>query len=290
MRGRWGLAAIVAVLVLAGARPVSAQEPDPIERLIGQPVAAVKFEIDGRPDTTGALESLVDVKAGVTLGPAAIRSSVQRLSSVGSFDEVSVVADEEAGGGVGVRFVLSARRPVDSLAFTQDTGLDPKELQMRVRDQYGGLPTNVPPGKLSQSVREILNNEGYLRADVSVSTTKRTNPDRATLVFAVAAGDRALIAQVEVNNGATSVFSSEQLRHRTGIVAGRPYRLGDINIALAAIRDELQVKGYYAAVASIESVVSPDLQSVMVTLSLTDFLAPYPDATLVVHHLGGNLP
>ena len=268
MRGRWGLAAIVGVLVVTGARPVSAQEPDPIERWIGQPIAAVWFEIDGRLDSTGALVSLVDVKAGDPLRPAAIRSSVQRLSSVGSFDDVSVVADDEAGGGVGVRFVLSARRPVDSLSFTEDTGLDPKELQKRVRDQYGGLPSNVPPGKISQSVREILNNEGYLRADVSVSTTKRTNPDRATLVFAVAAGDRAEITQVEVNNRATSAFSREQLQQRTGIVAGRPYRLGDINIALAAIRDELQVKGYYAAVASIEPVVSPDLKSVVVTLTV----------------------
>jgi predicted TIM-barrel fold metal-dependent hydrolase len=32
------------------------------------------------------------------------------------------------------------------------------------------------------------------------------------------------------------------------------------------------------------------LSSVMVTLSLTDYLAPYPDATIVVHNLGGNLP
>ncbi|HYC44675.1 MAG TPA: amidohydrolase family protein [Burkholderiales bacterium] len=32
------------------------------------------------------------------------------------------------------------------------------------------------------------------------------------------------------------------------------------------------------------------LSSVMVTLCLTDYLAPYPDATLVVHNLGGNIP
>ncbi len=32
------------------------------------------------------------------------------------------------------------------------------------------------------------------------------------------------------------------------------------------------------------------LSSVMVTLCLTDFLAPYPDATLLVHNLGGNIP
>lgn len=32
------------------------------------------------------------------------------------------------------------------------------------------------------------------------------------------------------------------------------------------------------------------LSSVMVTLSLTDFLASYPDAIVVVHNLGGNIP
>ncbi len=32
------------------------------------------------------------------------------------------------------------------------------------------------------------------------------------------------------------------------------------------------------------------LSSVMVTLSLTDYLAPYPDLTIQVHNLGGNIP
>jgi predicted TIM-barrel fold metal-dependent hydrolase len=32
------------------------------------------------------------------------------------------------------------------------------------------------------------------------------------------------------------------------------------------------------------------LSSVMVTLCLTDFLAPYPDATIQIHNLGGNIP
>jgi len=32
------------------------------------------------------------------------------------------------------------------------------------------------------------------------------------------------------------------------------------------------------------------LSSVMVTLCLTDYLAPYPDAMVLVHNLGGNIP
>jgi outer membrane protein insertion porin family len=63
-------------------------------------------------------------------------------------------------------------------------------------------------------------------------------------------------------------MSDNELKDRTGIIVGRPYRLGDINRALAAIRDDLQAKRYYAAVASIEPVVSADLKSVEVTLTV----------------------
>jgi len=36
--------------------------------------------------------------------------------------------------------------------------------------------------------------------------------------------------------------------------------------------------------------IQASLSSVMVTLCLTDYLAPYPDATVLVHNLGGNIP
>jgi len=257
----------IAVLLLA-AWCGTARAQDTIDALIGRTITAVRFEIDGKVDTAGALLSLVDVKVGSPLKLPDVRSSVQRLASAGTFeDDISVDARDE-GGGVAVIFRLSAKRPVDRLDFQNDTGLDPKELQKRVKDQYGGLPTNVPPGKVAQSVREILVDEGYLAADVSYSIDKSSDPDRATLVFNVSAGSRATITQATINNRSASIMSDSELRDRTGIEAGRPYRLGDINRALAAIRDDLQARKYYAAVASIEPVVSPDLKSVVVTLTV----------------------
>jgi outer membrane protein insertion porin family len=258
---------VVALWCVTGGADV-ARAQDTIDQLIGRTITAVRFEIDGRLDTATALPSLVDVKVGDPLRLPAVRSSVQRLASAGTFeDDVSVSASDE-GGGVAVLFKLSARHPVDRLDFQQDTGLDPKELQRRVKDQYGGLPTNVPPGKVAQSVREILIDEGYLAADVTYAIDKQTDQDRATLVFNVAAGSRATITEATINNRASSVMSDNELRDRTGIQPGRPYRLGDINRALAAIRDDLQARRYYAAVASIEPVVSPDLKSVVVTLTV----------------------
>jgi outer membrane protein insertion porin family len=261
---RRGTIAALVVVMWSG----TARAQDTIDSLVGRTITAVQFEIDGRLDNATALPSLVDVKVGDPLRLPDVRSSVQRLASAGTFeDDIAVDARDEAGG-VAVTFRLSAKRPVDRLDFRQDTGLDPKELQKRVKDQYGGLPTNVPPGKVAQSVREILVEEGYLAADVTYAIDKSSSPDRATLIFNVAAGSRATITQATINNRAASVMSDNALRDRTGIEAGRPYRLGDINRALAAIRDDLQARKYYAAVASIEPVVSPDLKSVVVTLTV----------------------
>ncbi|MFI5177438.1 MAG: POTRA domain-containing protein [Vicinamibacterales bacterium] len=259
------IAAASLLLVAVSAAPALAQ--DPIDRYVGLTITGVRFEIDGRPDTTGALSGLVDLKVGQPLRIADLRSSVQRLVSVGDFDDVSPVAID-ATGGVDILFKLSARHPVDRMDFTGDTGLLPGELSKRVKDQYGGMPTNVPPGKVTQVVRDILNDEGYLSADASVSVEKRSNPDRATLVFVVTAGKRARITEVVVNNRAQAVFSTEQLQTRTGVAVEQPYRLGEINSALAALRDDLQAKGYYAAVASIEPVVAADGTSVTVTLTV----------------------
>jgi outer membrane protein insertion porin family len=261
---RRGAIAVLVVVMWCG----TARAQDPIDSLVGRPITAVQFQIDGKVDTAAALPSLVDVKVGEPLRLPEVRSSVQRLVSAGTFeDDISVDARTD-GAGVAVIFLLSAKRPVGRLDFQRDTGLDPKELQKRVKDQYGGLPTNVPPGKVAESVREILIDEGYLAADVSYVIDKSSDPDRATLIFNVAAGSRATITQATINNRATSVMSDNELRDRTGIGAGRPYRLGDINRALAAIRDDLQAKKYYAAVASIEPLVSPDLKSVVVTLTV----------------------
>ncbi len=228
--------ALALVLAAAAATPARAQD---IDHYLGLTVTAVRFEVDGKPDTAGTLQSLVDVKPGEPLRLQAVRSSIQRLVSVGNFDPDVTVDAFDANGGVALLFKVGARHPVDQLQFTNDTGLDPKELRNRVNDQYGGLPANVPPGKVAQTVREILNDEGYLNADVAVSVVKRNNPDRATLVFDVAAGDRAIITAVVVRNNARSVFSNEALVNRTGLVVGRPYRYGDTSRALAAIRDDL---------------------------------------------------
>jgi len=259
---------VAAALVIGAVSSSRAGAQDTIDRFVGQTVAAIRFEIEGRPDTSPALVQLVDLKVGEPLRIATLRSSIQRLASVGTFDEDVSVEATEAAGGVEILFRLSARHPVDRLEFTGDTGLDPNELNKRVKDQYGGMPTNVPPGKVAQIVRDILSDEGYLTADATVTVEKRSNPDRATLKFDVSAGQRAQITDVIIYNRAQSVFSNDQLQSRAGVVAGRPYRLGDINSGLAAIRDDLQARGYYAAVASIEPIVSPDQRSVKITLTV----------------------
>jgi predicted TIM-barrel fold metal-dependent hydrolase len=72
-------------------------------------------------------------------------------------------------------------------------------------------------------------------------------------------------------------------RHRAALLIHHGPRPGDAFPIVAGDTDNARRRnGTLAMQAS--------LSSVMTTLSLTDCLAPYPDLTVVVHNLGGNIP
>jgi predicted TIM-barrel fold metal-dependent hydrolase len=72
-------------------------------------------------------------------------------------------------------------------------------------------------------------------------------------------------------------------RHRAALFIHHGPRPGDAFPIVAGDTDNARRRnGTLAMQAS--------LSSVMTTLSLTDCLAPYPDLTVVVHNLGGNIP
>jgi aminocarboxymuconate-semialdehyde decarboxylase len=72
-------------------------------------------------------------------------------------------------------------------------------------------------------------------------------------------------------------------RHRAVLFIHNGPRPGDAYPKVAADTDNARRRN-----GTLDMQAS--LSSVMVTLCLTDCLAPYPDATIVVHNLGGNIP
>jgi outer membrane protein assembly factor BamA len=230
------------------AAPAHAQDVDPLDRFIGRPITDVRMEIEARPVTADALLSLLVVKTGQTLTLDALKRTEDHLARDPRFSNVEVFAAERDGGGVDLLFRLIPVHPIDDISFVGETGLDPAELGRQVRGQYGGIPTGTRPSDVEESVVRILAGEGYRSARVASHTEETHNPDRATLVFDVAAGPRTMIRTVQITG--TSKVADEAIRARTGALPGSPFRERAIATALSKLRDELRDAGYFKAVAT----------------------------------------
>jgi outer membrane protein insertion porin family len=259
-RRRWTIGLLVIALT-AGAR-LRAQ--DDLDRLFGRTIGQIQFDVEGQPGPA-ALADVVTIRSGTELRREDLRESESHLWSLGRYDNIQVFATATPTG-VNVLFKLTPRHPIDSIRFTDDTGLPASELDRLLRDRYGGLPTRQLPQDVAQVLASLLQDEGYTLATVTPTIEETHNPDRATLVLRVAAGERTLIAHTEVIG--TSPLTPQTIIERTGTAPGKPYRRRAIEAALASIADDLRRQDYFSAIALPigEAQRAPDGSGVNLTL------------------------
>ena len=245
---------VASVVVLGGARSVCAQ--DVVADAVGRPIAAIQFQVEGRPVTSPQLESLVPIKPGDSLQLEAIRDSESHLINGGGYEDVQVWYTDSPEG-LHLLFNLTPRHPIDRLEFTGDTGLPASELERQLRERYGGLPARESPRSVSDALAGLLHDEGFPDARVEPRLALTHNPDRATLVLDVAAGPRPPIARTDIEG--SSLLTPERIIALTGTAPGQPFRRSDIEAKLVAIEDDLRKQGYYSAVALMpnDPVLSP---------------------------------
>jgi outer membrane protein assembly factor BamA len=278
------VALLLAAPVRAGGSGLQSAPPpaqtQALEELYGRRIAAVRFEIEGRPVTDSAqtsLQALVDLREGEPLRAEAVRESIVHLVNAGRFDDVQVFGTD-GPNGVDVRILLTPRHPVDRLQFTGDVGLTPAELEQLVRERFGGLPAREQPEMVARVVEGLLEDEGFPSARVAPRVEPTHNPDRATLILDVRAGPRVIIGHTEV--AGTSLWSSEAILARTHTQAGQPFRRRALETELAAIGDDMRRQGYYTASSLLRR--GPDLAAVGGTepVNLTLYVEAGPRVSL----------
>lgn len=260
---RFRVRALPLLCVLANVAGVSAQQPDQNQSLYGLNVTAVQFSVEGREITAPALAALVDVKVGEPLTQAGVRTSIERLATLGPYEDVRPVATTSPGGVV-VTFLLTPRHTIDRLEVQGETGLPSNELRARLLQRYGGVPATVRAELIETQAVEILRDEGYLNATVEASTVPRHDPEGATLVLSASAGPRAIIASTDVDG--RSPLSDDVVIARTGAQPGTPYRRRAIDTALAALHDDLSRQKYYEAIATHRVAEGPAGVAVTITV------------------------
>lgn len=272
---------VVALSILAAA-PRTAGAQDMLDRLLGQPIAAVEVQIEGRTEASAPLLALVDIKPGELFTVETYRRVADRFTQVPRFENVRVLADERPSGLVLI-FDLEPRHPVDRMEFTGDTGIPAGELQRLVQDHFNGVPALTRLSEVQGAVERLLHNEGYWSASVDTRIVQFHEPDRATLEMAVQAGPRTTIGSIDLRN--QSPWSDQRILERLDLTVGAPYRARTLSAGLARVRDDLRGMGYYTAVARH---VGPDLTKPAIELIVIVEAGPLVRLEVVGDSLPGS--
>jgi outer membrane protein assembly factor BamA len=236
---------LLCLSLLAGTRAAAAGAPQE-SSCFDQQVTAVRLEVDGHPDYPQSLVTGLELRKDAPFTREAYRRSVDRLVRFGSFEQVTVLC-ATVPGGVSVTFAAVPPHRVTSVVFQgSDMGLTPAELEKQLRQTYNGLP-NIEPQLVANEVTNILKDHGYPDAQVEVKRMTFANPDRAMLVFDVAAGPLARIGKVTIDLPNESAITRERVATMTGLSEGQPFTPGAIRNGLLDVVSGLKSKGYYLA-------------------------------------------
>ncbi len=244
----------------AAVLPASAQA---VSDMVGRTVTAVRFDVDGQPDTSPELVALSDMHVGAPLRIEDVRATIGHLDSLGRYDDVIAEANA-TDGGVEVIFRLIPRHPITRMEVVGDVGISPGELRDLVERQYGGVPTTTRPSAVEATTEQVLHDQGYLDARVTARTKVPPGSASATLVLDVTAGALAHIERTEVRG--TSPLAPSDIIRRTGTRVGAVYRRRDVETAVTALEDGLRSRGYYEAQITPQATRTPTGVDVLITV------------------------
>ena len=232
---------------VVGARAASAQTA-PV-------IADVRIEQEGRPLDDRALLRLIETTPGERLSMQEVRETLSHLTSLNRFEDVQVF-QEPAPGGIRLRYVLFPLHPVDRIEFRGTLGLPEREIRRVITERFGTAPPATRVDEVTAALRGLFAERGYPAARITPRLEETHEPDRATMAFEIAAGARATIGRVEVDEvdaGDRRVAPGD-----VGIRAGDPYDTAAIIPALDRYTAALRARGFYEARAVHTPTFEPD--------------------------------
>ena len=202
----------------------------------------VRLEQEGRVLADPIVASLIETPLGEPVSMRAVRETITHLMSLERFEDVRVL-QEPAPGGVRLRYVLLPLHPVDRVEFRGSLGVPADDLREAILARFGGPPQAGRAVEVAEALRVFYRDRGYVRATLAPRIEETHDPDRASMVFEVIAGPRALIREITLDapdGGAPSLGG-------TPVSPGRPYDALAIEDTLLEHENDLRAGGYYEA-------------------------------------------
>ncbi|MEQ1575181.1 MAG: POTRA domain-containing protein, partial [Vicinamibacterales bacterium] len=120
-----------------------------------------------------------------------------------------------------------------------------QELRRTITDRFGAEAPTARIEELQRQLQALYRGRGYPDAKVTPRVQQAHNPDRASLVFDIEAGRRAVIGALDVESADPA--EREALLAQPALRVGQPYEADAIQQALARQETALRARGYYEA-------------------------------------------
>jgi outer membrane protein insertion porin family len=190
--------------------------------LFGRPVESVAFTCDGPADLR-EIESLVTFRVGRPLTEDDTGATIRNLFGTLDFANVLIEAESIADGGVAVTVHLWRSFRVARIEFQGKVSLSTEDMRRAIpfseRDPFNAAAVAEGASALARR----LGPEGYVHPVVEPKVTFDDVTFTATIVYRIAAGQRARVA-TPFFDGSTDPFTPETLLGKTRLKVGSLYR------------------------------------------------------------------
>ena len=255
---------LLAGLCLAGT--ASAARAD-VADYLGKVVVSVALEAEGRALADPRIDEAIQNHVGQPLLMREVRESLVHLLSLGRFEDV-VVRASTAPGGVAISFDLVPVHPIERVSFSgaDVPGVDEGRLRRLVTERYGGLPTAGRAPEAARLVEDQLKTSGYLRATVSPRLEVLHAPDRSTLWFDLAPGERTRVGEIKMDG----VVRAREILSALRLAPGRPFERDVIDERAAEYISDRRDDGYYEARLSVDAELVDNDRVANLTIAASD--------------------
>ncbi|MGA9977669.1 MAG: POTRA domain-containing protein [Candidatus Sulfotelmatobacter sp.] len=197
------------------------------------------IQLPGVPDRDRAhLLQLLLQKVGQPLSRDQVRESIRALFATGRFADIQAEAAPSAGG-VTLTFTTSPNLFVGAVSVEgAPTRPNFNQIVNASKLQLGDLHTAEKLDRAVESIRQLMQENGYYRARVTADTKPNAATQQVDITFHVVAGEAAHVGEVKVTG--TANLSAEQIRDIAGMQPGDRVTAARVSNSLRRLRKKFQ--------------------------------------------------
>jgi outer membrane protein insertion porin family len=243
--------------------PLQAPKPAPaLPQATGQIITAIEFR-GSRRVPADSLRATIMTKVGDFYNEETLRRDYMKLYNGGRFDDLRLETEQDAKGGIVIRFIVQERRVVSTINYQGMKSITVSEVLDRFKERKVSLTVDSPfdPNKIQRAavvIKEYLSERGRQYATVDPQL-EQVPPSSLKLTFLVNEGPKVKVGTINVTGNkaekADWVIEGMKLLKPYGIphsilfenVIAKTYDQNKLEYDMEKVRERYSDNGYFRA-------------------------------------------